>query len=258
MPLIRYPEDLTGVNPDNRILNEIHTISPYTSSRPRRIVIPNFRPFFTDTTYLKLYDLGSSTPLTPLVKDADYKCVELSEEASIASGKEVCHSVIIENINVSEQVAVSYQTVGGLYTNDTANLVSLINTGLNDTRPVPWDNLLGKPFEFESLPHPHHLNDVIGYAPLIVALERLQTAITLSNNPAFERLVEYVRREIANHTHQDILQMLTTKSNIGHTHADILMALINKADINHTHPELANGGSGMLSRVRAHFMSNIN
>lgn len=241
MPLIRYPEDLTGINPDNRILNEIHSISPYTSSKPRRIVIPNFRPFYTDTTYLKLYDLGSSTPLIPLVKDVDYKCVELSEEASIASGKEVCQSIIIENINVSTNVSISYQTVGGLYTNDTSNLVSLLNTGLNDTRPVHWENMLGKPFEFDPLPHIHHLNDVVGYAPLIVALERLQTAITLGNNPAFENLVEYLRREIANHTH-----------------ADILMALINKADMNHTHPELANDGSGMFSRVRAHFMSNIN
>ena len=214
MPLIRYPEDLTGVNPDNRILNEIHSISPYTSSKPRRILIPNFRPFFTDTTYLKLYDLGSSTPLIPLVKDVDYKCVELSEEASIQSGKEVCHSIIIENINVSEQVALSYQTIGGLYTNDTSNLVSLLNTGLNDTRPVPWNNLLGKPFEYEPLPHGHHLRDVVGYAPLIVALERLQTAITLSNSPAFENLVEYVRREIANHTHQDIIELIEDNNTI--------------------------------------------
>ena len=214
MPLIRYPEDLTGVNPDNRILNEIHTISPYTSSKPRRVIIPNFRPFFTDTTYLKVYDLGSSTPLIPLVKDNDYKCVELSEEVSLAAGKEVCQSIIIENINVSTNVSISYQTVGGLYTNDTSNLVSLLNTGLNDTRPVHWENLLGKPFEFEPLPHPHHLNDVVGYAPLIVALERLQVAITLSNSPAFENLVEYVRREIANHTHADITQLIEEQNQI--------------------------------------------
>lgn len=230
MPLIRYPEDLTGVNPDNRILNEIHTISPYTSSRPRRIVIPNFRPFFTDTTYLKLYDLGSSTPLIPLVKDADYKCVELSEEASIQSGKEVCHSIIIENIHVSEQIAVSYQTIGGLYTNDTSNLVSLLNTGLNDTRPVPWQNLLGKPFEYEPLPHVHHLRDVVGYSPLVVALERLQTAITLSNNPAFENLVEYVRREIVNHTHADIIQLIEEQNQISMARLHYMLHSILPAD----------------------------
>ncbi len=236
MPLIRYPEDLTGVNPDNRILNEIHSISPYTSSKPRRILIPNFRPFFTDTTYLKLYDLGSSTPLIPLVKDVDYKCVELSEEASIQSGKEVCHSIIIENINVSEQVALSYQTIGGLYTNDTSNLVSLLNTGLNDTRPVPWNNLLGKPFEYEPLPHGHHLRDVVGYAPLIVALERLQTAITLSNSPAFENLVEYVRREIANHTHADIIQLIEEQNQISMARLHYMLHSILPADAIATAP----------------------
>ncbi len=236
MPLIRYPEDLTGVNPDNRILNEIHSISPYTSSKPRRILIPNFRPFFTDTTYLKLYDLGSSTPLIPLVKDVDYKCVELSEEASIQSGKEVCHSIIIENINVSEQVALSYQTIGGLYTNDTSNLVSLLNTGLNDTRPVPWNNLLGKPFEYEPLPHGHHLRDVVGYAPLIVALERLQTAITLSNSPAFENLVEYVRREIANHTHADIIQLIEEQNQISMARLHYMLHSILPADTIATAP----------------------
>lgn len=227
MPLIRYPEDLTGVNPDNRILNEIHTISPYTSSKPRRVIIPNFRPFFTDTTYLKVYDLGSSTPLIPLVKDADYKCVELSEEASLAAGKEVCQSIIIENINVSTNVSISYQTVGGLYTNDTSNLVSLLNTGLNDTRPVHWENLLGKPFEFEPLPHPHHLNDVVGYAPLIVALERLQVAITLSNSPAFENLVKYLNDRLDKHTHPDLIQLIEENSGISMARLYYMTSTIN-------------------------------
>ena len=208
MPIIRYPEDLTGINPDNRIANEIHTVHPYRVSRPRRIVIPNFRPFFTDTAYLQVYDLGSSTPLTPLIKDVDYKCVEISEEACIQTGKEVCQSIIIENIHVTTQVAVSYQTIGGLYTSDTSTLVNLLNSGLNDTRPVHWDNLTNKPFTYDPAPHLHHLNDVIGYAPLIVALERLHGAITLGNSDAFENLTRYLNNRLDVHVHPEILQLI--------------------------------------------------
>ena len=230
MPIIRYPEDLTGINPDNRIANEIHTIQPYTSSRPRRVIIPNFRPFFTNPTYLQVYDLGSSTPLTPLVKDVDYKCVELSEEATIQSGKEVCHSIIIENINVSEQVALSYQTIGGLYTSDTSTLVNLLNSGLNDTRPVHWDNLTNKPFSFDPTPHIHHLNDVIGYAPLIVALERLHVAITLGNSPAFENLTRYLNNRLDAHVHPEILQLIEDQNGLSMARFHYMLHSILPAD----------------------------
>jgi hypothetical protein len=208
MPIIRYPEDLTGINPDNRIANELHTVPPYVVTRPRRVVIPNFRPFFTNPTHLQVYDLTSSTPLIPLVKDVDYKCVELSEEATIQAGKEVCHSIIIENANVGTQISVSYQTIGGLYTNDTSSLVNLLNSCLNDTRPVPWDFITNRPFEYDPTPHLHHLNDVVGYAPLIVALERLQTAITLSNSPAFENLTNYFNNRLDTHVHPDLIELI--------------------------------------------------
>ena len=231
MPIIRYPEDLTGINPDNRIANEIHTVHPYRVSRPRRIVIPNFRPFFTDTAYLQVYDLGSSTPLTPLIKDVDYKCVEISEEACIQTGKEVCQSIIIENIHVTTQVAVSYQTIGGLYTSDTSTLVNLLNSGLNDTRPVHWDNLTNKPFTYDPAPHLHHLNDVVGYAPLIVALERLHGAITLGNSDAFENLTRYLNNRLDVHVHPEILQLIEEYNGLSMAKL-YYMVNIN----NHTHP----------------------
>jgi hypothetical protein len=183
MPLIRYPLDPTGLNPDNRIVGEIKTLA----NTQIKAIVPTYGPIFTDG--LVIVDNLTSQQL---VKGTDYTCVQLLQEATLRFGKEICEVILIKKPDVSSSVRINYQVLGGLFQNNAAGVENLYQTLINDNRPVPWESVLNKPFEYPPVLHNHLLSDVVGFEPVIVALERVRNAITLSDIPAFEALIDWV------------------------------------------------------------------
>lgn len=185
-PIVRYPLDLTGVNPDNFVSGEIKTLAV----RPVRAVVPSYGPFFNDDT-LVVFD---NTTGVQLIKNTDYKVTGLLQEATFKTGKEICEVILILNTNVSSQVRINYQSLGGLYQSNSTNLRNLWDTILQDTRPVDWESIFDKPFEFPPSLHSHLLSDLYGFEPLVAAIERLRTALILGDVPAFELVLDQVRQ----------------------------------------------------------------
>lgn len=185
---VRFAYDPTGVNPDNSIQGEIHNLT----SHAVRAVAPTYGPFFTAS--LQVYDNGTDQILT---KGTDYEVVEMLEDITLRLGKEVCNLILILNQSVSSAVRINYQVVGGLYQNSAAALINMYETVLQDSRPVAWENVLGKPLLFPPTTHLHNLEDVYGFEPIVGALERVRNAIILSDVPAFEALVNWVNQRVS-------------------------------------------------------------
>lgn len=186
-PVFRYPVDLTGVNYNNLIADELHILA----NLPNRALIPMYAPYFTESVSVR--DNVSNRVLT---KGTDYQCLQLVEEATIKTGKEVCEVILIVNPDVSGDVRVTYQTIGGLYQRTSDAILAMYNAVINDNRPVDWTNVLNKPHEYPPSLHRHLFRDVIGFEPLIVELERLRNAITLSDVPAFEAIIDWFGNRI--------------------------------------------------------------
>lgn len=185
LPLIRYALDPTGVNPDNLVVGETHTLS----TTQVRAVAPTYGAFYTES--LQVWD---NTNNRLLVRGIDYQCVELLQEATLRYGKEISLLVLILNQTVSSVVRLNYQTLGGLYQNNASGIVDMYNALIIDNRPVDWVNVLNKPLEFPPPLHNHLLQDVYGFESVVVALERVRNAIVLSDVPAFEDLIDWVKR----------------------------------------------------------------
>lgn len=183
MPLIRYPLDPTGLNPDNRVVGEVKNLA----NTQVKAVVPTYGPIYTDG--LVIIDNLTNQQL---VKGTDYSCVQLLQEATLRFGKEICEVILIKKPDVSASVRINYQVLGGLFQNNAEGVESLYQTLINDNRPVPWDSVLNKPFEYPPTLHRHMLEDVVGFEPVVVALERIRNAITLSDVPAFEALIDWV------------------------------------------------------------------
>lgn len=183
MPLIRYPLDPTGLNPDNRVVGEVKTLA----NTQVKAVVPTYGPIYTDG--LVVIDTVTNAPL---VKNVDYSCVQMLQEATLRFGKEICEVILIKKPDVSSTVRINYQVLGGLFQHNAEGVESLYQTLINDNRPVPWDSVLNKPFEYPPTLHRHMLEDVVGFEPVIVALERIRNAITLSDVPAFQALIDWV------------------------------------------------------------------
>lgn len=184
-PLIRYALDPTGTNSDNAVSGEVKDLNVAQI----RAVAPTYGPFFADET-LVIYDHGNGRLL---VRGQDYQCVEMLQDATLKFGKEIAQLVLIINPLVGSQVRLNYQVLGGLYQNNVEGLINMYDTLMLDNRPVDWSQVLNKPTLYPPTLHKHLLDDIYGFEPVVVALERIRNAIVLSDVPAFEALIDWVK-----------------------------------------------------------------
>lgn len=183
LPITRYALDKTGTNRDNLVAGEVHDLS----NRAIRAVAPKYGAFFTES-----FQIWDNVSNTLLVKDVDYTFAELLEDATLTFGKELCFLVLIKNTNVNNQVRINYQVLGGYYQNSAEGVVNLYELAMLDNRPVDWTNVLNKPTEYPPSLHKHLLDDLVGFEPVVVALERIRNAIEVSNIPTYEALLDFV------------------------------------------------------------------
>lgn len=221
-PLVRYPLDPTGHNPNNLVIGEIHTLS----TAQVRTVAPGYGPFFGES--IVVYDHGTNVLLT---KGVDYQTVHLLQDASLTFGKEVCQILLITNRAVTNQVRINYQVLGGNYQNSSKAISDAYDTFVSDNRPVDWVNgVLNKPTQYKPSLHKHLLEDVVGFGSLAVAIERVGQAITLSNMPAFQNLLDTVLDLSKNYaTEQDIIDMVPSDRVIT---TEILLKALDKLNFN--------------------------
>lgn len=181
--LIRYPLDPTGVNPNNKVLNEPHTLQ----NRTIRVVAPSYGAFFTESLVIKDVTNNNVT-----LTSTQFKAVELYEFPSGRYGKEICGVILITDVSVSNNISISYQALGGDYSTNTDAIVAMLNTIDLDNRPVSWPNLIGKPAQFVPAMHYHDIGDVYGFEYVVHAIERLRMAVLAGDDTTHDEILRYI------------------------------------------------------------------
>ncbi len=182
-PIIRFPLDPTGVNPNNLVENEPQTLN---SGVQNRAIAPIYGPFFSSG--LIITDTATNTPLSP----SQYSVVDLLQDATMLFGQGIYSVILITDSSVSNNVLVTYQVLGGEYQNSASGIVNAYETLLGDNRPVNWVNVLNKPTQFPATLHNHLLADVYGFQSVVAALERVRNAVILSDVPTLNALVTWM------------------------------------------------------------------
>lgn len=182
--------DVTGVNINNRITNEVHTLSP----RPTRSIAPRYGVFYADSVIVM-------DGVRTLTRGIDFQIVELHQESTLKYGKELSSVILILDPSVSSAVTITYQALGGYYANDSSTIASLYQTVVTDNRPIDWVNIFNKPEGYNPTLHRHLLEDVYGFEPVVDYLERIKTAITLGQT---EVLVSSLRAFLTKFDHRDL------------------------------------------------------
>lgn len=184
-PIIyKYPLDKTGRSPDNLIVGEPHTL-PAGMNRP---IVTNYGAFFTDRLVVR--DASSGQTLTP---HRQYKAVQLYQDATVLTGKEVCSVIVVVDTTVSDTIEIDYQVVGGEYSTSVRAVREMVDDLDLDHRPVAWGDIIGKPRQFAPAPHLHDAGDVYGFEYLVEAIERIRQAILVGNEPVLIELREYIQ-----------------------------------------------------------------
>ncbi len=188
LPSIRYPLDKTGKNPNNLVVGELHRLS----AREIRSVAPTYGAFYGDS--MVVYDAMTGVLLE---RGTQYELAEFLQDASMQyEGGDIWTLVLIKDKNVSHQVRINYQVVGGNFTTDSSKIKELYDAVMMDNRPVDWTNVLDKPILYPPNLHHQLLNTIYGFEPLVAAIERLGNRITLTDVPAFEYLIDWINQRL--------------------------------------------------------------
>lgn len=212
--LFKFEEDNTGLNPNNLVQAEEPTLLKASNSR---FIVTEAGPFYTSS--LIIVDLVTGKTLSPRLQ---YTAVQLEEEATLSSGKEVCSIIIIDDNAVSDHVAVTYQAYGGWMSYSVTGIIDMVNALDLDNRPVHWGAIVGKPDRYPPAPHAHPLSDIYGWSKLFPALNAIRDAILTGDEAKFDAIREQFGAEIDRingllnkHIADDQNPHKTTKAQVG-------------------------------------------
>lgn len=184
-PLIKkYALDRTGRNPNNLITNEHHTLVD-NGRDGMRVFVLDAGSFYTDTLIVR--DANGIR----LMPNQHFVATYLYEEASRLSGLEVMGALVVTDPKVTADVYVDYQCVGGDYAQSTDALEQVLQTLVDDDRPVEWGDIVGKPAEYPPGAHLHALWELYGFEYLTVQLERIVQAVLVGDQAAFDDIRAY-------------------------------------------------------------------
>lgn len=157
----RYPLDLTGNHPDNRVMAEVHSITPQ-----ERIFNVMAGAFYTESVQITY--LGEQ-----LTAHEDFRFHRVVEDAIRQSGKDVAMLIEIMDKSVSGDIEVRYQAVGGEFQNIHESLVDMLENYKHDARGTFYKDIIEKPRFFEPVRHLTSIYDIYGLNPIAGPLNEL-------------------------------------------------------------------------------------
>ncbi len=157
----RYPLDLTGNHPDNRVMAEVHSITPQ-----ERIFNVMAGAFYTESVQITY--LGEQ-----LKAHEDFRFHRVVEDAIRQSGKDVAMLIEITDKAVSGDIEVRYQAVGGEFQNIHESLVDMLENYKHDARGTFYKDIIEKPRFFEPVRHLTSIYDIYGLNPITGPLNEL-------------------------------------------------------------------------------------
>ena len=157
----RYPLDLTGNHPDNRVMAEVHSITPQ-----ERIFNVMAGAFYTESVQITY--LGEQ-----LKAHEDFGFHRVVEDVIRQSGKDVAMLIEITDKAISGDIEVRYQAVGGEFQNIHESLVEMLENYKHDARGTFYKDIIEKPRFFEPVRHLTSIYDIYGLNPITGPLNEL-------------------------------------------------------------------------------------
>ena len=178
--------DLTGVAGDNKIISEEHEL--YTA--PKRLVVLKYGSFFK--TGLAIVSASTNADLT----EDQYLLMELHQDATLKTGKDVFNVIVITDETLTGSVLVSYQALGGPYCQHNEQLIAWYNEHASQTTSVDWKDITDKPSQYKPSHHKQHSRDLFGAEHIVKELKRLEVSITDSTDSVYESFLERTKNAL--------------------------------------------------------------
>jgi len=181
----QFPFDPTGVNPLNRVTNELQPLTG-VGDRDYYYVVPASGPFFAGTQQLRFKSIQGE--LRPLYEGIDYQLTHYFMGASRATGKPIYGSITLLNKQINGTLIFdAYQSLGGEWTVDSNRIATILAQLTVDPRAASWDNVAGYPNIFPVIAHEWNLQDLVGQAQMVQGIDRIVDAIMTQASSAMSQ-----------------------------------------------------------------------
>lgn len=185
--LLRYPQDLTGQNPDNLIKGETHELKDMRF----RAIAPLQGAFYGDT--VKIYDLIKGREL---IRNKDFVTAEVLIDKTTLTGKPVNGIILVINRQVSKSVSVDYQCVGGDDTKNNQSIENLLKVEHDNVVSYNYLDMNKKPDSFKPTFHKHPVAEIYGFEYVVYLLEAIRNSIIWKKLDLTRELIHRVDNEI--------------------------------------------------------------
>lgn len=177
-----YPFDPTGTMLANRIPGEQQIISP-PNFKDYYFIVPKMAPFFGGPELvITVKDLGNRTRV--LKEGVDYYLTHRFIAASRATAKPIYGSITFLDKELAGVVTFTYQTIGGIWTLDEAQILEILSNNLRNPRITSWDTVAEVPTLFPVIDHEWNLVDMVGASEVVEAIDGIVDALNSSNGNA--------------------------------------------------------------------------
>lgn len=170
----QYPFDPTGTKTTNKITGELQALQGVTG-HDYYFIVPAATPFFEEGLTVVYKSLTGE--IRELVPGVDYYPTHYFIGASRSCAKEIYGSITFLNLSLRGSVTLSYQTLGGEWTVDTAKIAELLADQLHNPRTTAWEQIMDVPTLFPVIDHDWNLVDMVGMKDVVAALNLTITAI---------------------------------------------------------------------------------
>lgn len=183
-----YPFDPNGTLPSNLITDENHTISA-SAGLSYNFIVPRKAPFFGDSLIVR-------HPASGRVLDVgvDYVPSYLFEQQSNTSP----HLMVYGGISLlttefeGSTLSIEYQTLGGQYTLDEQQVLSILANAHIDPRITSWESVSFKPGEYHPDAHLHHISNTVGWDQVVEVLRLIADKVTVGQNSVMTALQAHI------------------------------------------------------------------
>lgn len=169
-----FPFDPTGKLPSNKIVNEYHVITA-ANWRTYHFIVPKKGPYFEDSLVLSYRN--TSNQEVKLKLGIDWVPSFWFIGASRACAKNVYGGITFLNTQLTGNIKISYQTIGGEWVLDEEAISEILADHINNPLTTTWEAIAKVPKVFPPEPHEWDLTDMVGEADLIAAINDITTTI---------------------------------------------------------------------------------
>jgi hypothetical protein len=162
--LIMLKVDQSGSSLLNKIQNEIHQLKPLVYPQ-RQVIQPKKSPFFSDGFILN--HINNDGVESSLTKDIHFVFSAIDNTASIVTGKQVCHELIILDSNLTGSLKIiSYQCYGDIDSPNVQEVKTQARELMSGSKTIDvfYDSILDKPQSVNPKEHDAVIDDFVGFS----------------------------------------------------------------------------------------------